>query len=383
MKTNKNFAILSVLLAFLVMSFVDMVGVATDYVKEDFNLSDGVVQLISSAAFLWFFVFSVPAGLLQARFGKRNVLNVGILLSAIGLLLPFFNYNFTSILIGFSLLGIGNTIIQVSANPLLISVVRKDKASSFMSLSQFVKALGSMAAAPLTALLLVQTGNWKLVFVVFSVVSILAAFLLSTVKFHEKVESGSNITVLSCFTLLGNKFILLMVLGIFLVVGVDVGVNAVSGQFLMERFEMGKELAASGRSLYFMGKLIGCLLGAIILTKFSPKKFLNLTAGLLSLSILIFAFNPFESATWVLLLIIGFGAANIFPLIFTLTIEKYSDKANEISGLMMMAVSGGAVMPPLMGTIAGVSNYTMGMLLLFACSIVILLIGRFNKGSEK
>jgi FHS family L-fucose permease-like MFS transporter len=365
------------------MSFVDMVGVATDYVKEDFNLSDGVVQLISSAAFLWFFVFSVPAGLLQARFGKRNVLNGGILLSAIGLLLPFFSYSFTSILIGFSLLGIGNTIIQVSANPLLISVVRKDKASSFMSLSQFVKALGSMAAAPLTALFLVQTGNWKLVFVVFSVVSILAAFLLYTVKFDEKVESGSNITVLSCFTLLGNKFILLMVLGIFLVVGIDVGVNAVSGQFLMERFEMGKELAASGRSLYFMGKLIGCLLGAIILTKFSPKKFLNLTAGLLSLSILIFAFNPFESATWVLLLIIGFGAANIFPLIFTLTIEKYSDKANEISGLMMMAVSGGAVMPPLMGTIAGVSNYTMGMLLLFACSIVILLIGRFNNGSKK
>ena len=152
MSQKKILPIAAVLFSFVIMSFVDMVGVATDYVKADLQLSDGVVQFISSAAFLWFFIISVPTGLLQARFGKRNVLITGIILSAIGLLFPFLNYTYVSVLIGFSLLGIGNTIIQVAANPLLILIVNKEKASGFMSFSQFIKAIGSMIAAPLTAL---------------------------------------------------------------------------------------------------------------------------------------------------------------------------------------------------------------------------------------
>jgi fucose permease len=361
------------------MSFVDMVGVATDYVKADLQLSDGVVQFISSAAFLWFFIISVPTGLLQARFGKRNVLITGIILSAIGLLFPFLNYTYVSVLIGFSLLGIGNTIIQVAANPLLILIVNKEKASGFMSFSQFIKAIGSMIAAPLTALVLVKTGDWKLVFLFFAIVSVLAALLLYSVQIEETKKNKNSTTFASCFKLLNNRFVFLMALAIFLLVGIDVGMNTVSGQFLIEKFGFEQSVAASGRSLYFMGKLIGSLLGAILLTKFNPRQFLNITNVLLCMSILVFALNPFNMASWALLFIIGFFAANIFPLIFTLAVESLPKKANEISGLLMMAISGGAIIPPLMGAIAGASNYTMSLFLLLGCGIVIVMIGLMNK----
>jgi fucose permease len=379
MSQKKILPIAAVLFSFIIMSFVDMVGVATDYVKADLQLSDGVVQFISSAAFLWFFIISVPTGLLQARFGKRNVLITGIILSAIGLLFPFLNYTYVSVLIGFSLLGIGNTIIQVAANPLLILIVNKEKASGFMSFSQFIKAIGSMIAAPLTALVLVKTGDWKLVFLFFAIVSVLAALLLYSVQIEETKENKNSTTFASCFKLLNNRFVFLMALAIFLLVGIDVGLNTVSGQFLIEKFGFEQSVAASGRSLYFMGKLIGSLLGAILLTKFNPRQFLNITNVLLCMSILVFALNPFNMASWALLFIIGFFAANIFPLIFTLAVESLPKKANEISGLLMMAISGGAIIPPLMGAIAGASNYTMSLFLLLGCGIVIVMIGLMNK----
>lgn len=75
-----------------------------------------------------------------------------------------------------------------------------------------------------------------------------------------------------------------MVLAISLIVGIDVGVNAMSCQFLMEKFGMEQNIAASGRSLYFMGKLLGCLLGALLLTKFKPRALLNITNILLGAS---------------------------------------------------------------------------------------------------
>jgi len=383
MSINKK-AVAVVLVSFIVMSFVDLVGVATDYVKSDLNLSDGIVQFISSAAFLWFFVFSVPTGLMQARFGKRNVLSAGILLSAVGLILPFLSYGFTSVLIGFSFLGIGNAIIQVSANPLLISVSGSEKAASWMSLSQFIKSVGSMAAPFLAGFLASQVGDWKWTFVVFAVVSVLSVVLLYSVNLKED-KSGqlSNTTIGSCLNLLGNKYVALMVLGIFLIVGIDVGINAVSGQFMIEKFQMKPDVAAKGRSLYFFGKLIGCFLGAVLLTKFKPRTFLNLTSTLLCAALLVFAFYPVAGVSVALLAVIGFFGANIFPLIFTLAVGNLPEKSNEISGLMMMAISGGAVIPPVMGFIAGKFNYTISMLFLLACAAVIVLIGLTNKSQEQ
>lgn len=354
MKQNKISLkiIFPVLLSFFVMSFCDLVGIGVDRVKEDFELSNTIAGLIPSAVFLWFFILSVPVGVLQDRIGKRNMLNIGMSVTALGLFFPLINYSVTMVLIGFALLGIGNTIVQVSANPLLVDVAPSNRRSSFLSFSQFIKALGSMIAPPLAGILAAQYGDWKLIFLIFGIVSLLSVIWLYSVKIEESVNLEKRATFASSFKLLGNRYIALMVLGIFLVVGIDVGVNAISGSFLKERFGTEQILAESGRSIYFFGKMLGTFLGAMLLTRISTRHFFIGSSILGLISLLVFAFIPSEMGALVLLFIIGLGFANIFPLIFSITVGRYPDRANEISGLMVMAISGGAVIPPLMGFIS-------------------------------
>lgn len=211
--------ILPVLMAFFVMSFVDLVGIGVDRVSKDMNLSATLAQLIPSAAFLWFLLLSVPVGVMQSRLGKKFMLNIGIGVTALGLLVPYFFYSFEMVLAGFALLGIGNTIVQVSANPLLVDVVPGHRASSFLSFSQFVKAIGSMIGAPFAGFLAIKFGDWKLLFLVFGVVSVLSAIWLGTVKIDEVKQTDIKATFGSSFKLLGTGFVFLMVMSIFLVVG--------------------------------------------------------------------------------------------------------------------------------------------------------------------
>jgi fucose permease len=366
--------VIPVLLSFFVMSFVDLVGIGVDRAKADFQLTDTMAQLIPSAAFLWFFLLSVPFGILQDRLGKKRMLNYGMAISALGMIIPFIIYSFPVLLFGFALLGIGNTIIQVSANPLLVSVVPSNRASSALSFSQFIKSIGSMIGAPLAGLLAAQFGDWKLILVVFGVISLLTVLWLGAVKIEElKKIDTSPATMGSSFRLLKNGFILSMVLSIFLVVGIDVGVNSTSGQFLMKKMDMEQALAESGRSIYFFGKMLGTFAGAMLLTWFASRKFLVWTSLLSLIAIVALVFNPVPAGALVIIFLIGLFAANIFPLVFSITVEKYPERANEISGLMMMAISGGAVIPLLTGWLTDVFSITIGMFVLVACAVYILI----------
>lgn len=361
--------ILPVLMAFFVMSFVDLVGIGVDRVSKDMSLSATVAQLIPSAAFLWFFILSVPVGVLQSRIGKRNMLNIGMGVTALGLFLPFLIYNFPVVLAGFAFLGIGNTIVQVSANPLMVDVVPSNRASSFLSFSQFVKAIGSMLGAPLAALFAARFGDWKILFLVFGIVSVLSVVWLGSSKIDETRIEGYKATFSSSFKLLGNKLVLLLVLAIFLVVGVDVGFNSNSGQFLIKHFGVDHTAAESGRSVYFLGRMIGTFAGAIILTRVSSRKFYMWTSvlGILCLTAIILVKSPLLA--WGLVFMIGLAVANIWPLVFSIAMEKFPDKSNEVSGLVMMAISGGAVIPLMIGWVSDVSTIALGMTILVACMI--------------
>jgi MFS transporter, FHS family, L-fucose permease len=364
--------ILPVLMSFFVMSFVDLVGIGVDRVSTDMNLSATLAQLIPSAAFLWFLLLSVPVGILQSRLGKRFILNIGMGVTALGLLVPFFFYSFAMVLTGFALLGIGNTIVQVSANPLLVDAVPSNRRSSFLSFSQFIKAIGSMIGAPLAALFASRFGDWKLMFLVFGIISILSVVWLGSVKIDEIKQEGYKATFGTSFKLLGNGFILLMVLSIFLVVGVDVGFNSNSGQFLMKHFGIEQTAAESGRSVYFFGRMLGTFLGAILLTKFSSRNFFLWTTILSIVAFVAILLIPSKTLAWVLVFIIGFGVANIFPLVFSIAVERYPERSSEISGLMIMAVSGGAFIPLLIGWISDMSNILFGMSVLLVCLVYLL-----------
>ncbi len=372
-----------VLMSFFVMSFCDLVGIGVDRIKIDFALSNTLAQLIPSAVFLWFFVLSVPVGILQDRIGKRTVLNIGMLITALGLFFPYFFYSFEMALLGFAMLGIGNTIVQVSANPLLVDVVPSNRRSSFLSFSQFVKSIGSMIAAPLAGWFALQFGDWKLLFLVYGIVSLLTVIWLYFTNIEETQNTEKRATFTSSFRLLSHGYISMMVLGIFLVVGIDVGINAFSGQFLLAKFGSAQTFAESGRSVYFFGKMLGTFGGAILLSRLSARKFFiwSTIIGLASILALIVA--PADIFAIVMIFVIGLGVANIFPIIYSLTVEKYPLRTNEISGLMIMAVCGGAVLPLLMGWITDLTgNVTTAMMVLVAAISYLLFVSLFSAKSK-
>ena len=370
--------ILPVLMAFFVMSFVDLVGIGVDRVSKDMNLSATLAQLIPSAAFLWFLLLSVPVGIMQSRLGKRFMLNIGMGVTAMGLLVPYFFYTFEMVLIGFALLGIGNTIVQVSANPLLVDVVPGNRTSSFLSFSQFVKAIGSMIGAPLAGILAAQFGDWKLLFLVFGVVSILSVLWLGSVKIDEVKQAEVKATFRSSFKLLGTGFVLLMVLSIFIVVGVDVGFNSNSGQFLIKQFGIDQTAAESGRSVYFFGRMLGTFAGALLLTRISSRKFFMWTSLLGIVCLVAILLIPSPAVAWGLVFMIGLAVANIWPLVFSIAVEKYPTRSNEISGLMMMAICGGAVIPLIIGWVSDLSNVAFGMSVLILCMIYLFSVSLYN-----
>jgi fucose permease len=371
MTKKLNFTyVVPVLVSFFVMSFCDLVGIGVDRVKLEFGLSNTLAQLIPSAVFVWFFILSVPVGILQDRIGKRNMVNIGMGITAIGLFVPFLFYTFTTVLFGFALLGIGNTIVQVSANPLLVDVVPPNRTSSFLSFSQFIKAIGSMIAAPLAGYFALKFGDWKILFLVFGIVSLLSVLWLSMIRIEESKNLEKRATFGSSFGLLSTGFIFMMVMGIFLVVGIDVGVNAVSGQFLHNKFPDAQQtFYESGRSVYFFGKMLGTFGGALMLTLLPSRKFFLWSSVLALVSILTLISAPTAMSAMVIIFIIGLGVANIFPLIFSLSVEKYPLRTNEISGLMIMAVSGGAVIPLLIGSLTDNIGVTAGMFVLVVCAV--------------
>ncbi|HDR67538.1 MAG TPA: MFS transporter [Bacteroidaceae bacterium] len=376
-----------VLLSFFVMSFIDLVGTGVDELKQDSEIPVYILQLIPFVAFIWFFLLSVPIGVLQDKIGKKRALNIGILITAIGLIFPVLGNTLPVILTAFALLGIGNTILQVSANPLMVDVVPENRASSFLSLSQFVKSLGSMVGpfvagmmGPWLARLLgdESAGSWRYGLYFFALISIISWIWLSSVKIEETLSTKERASVKSCFMLLRNRFVLMMVIGIFVVVGIDVAINSNIGTFLSVKLGVGEASAKYAKSLYFLAKMTGTLTGSILLTRWSSRYFLIGSSLLASLAILILAFTPSVLAAWIIIFIISLGISNIFPLIFSITVRSLPSRSNEISGLMIMAVSGGAVVPFLVGYAMNL-HFNGGIFVLLACALYLLFIALFSK----
>ncbi len=364
-------------MSFIVMGFVDIIGVATGYVKQDFELSNFIVQFLPMMVLLWFFVLSVPAGVLQDKIGKRNMLNAGMVIQAVGLGLPFVHYSFTMMFASFILLGIGNTIIQVSANPLLQDVTPSEKLASSMSTSQFIKAIISFSGPLIATFLAKNFGDWKLVFAVYGITSLLSAFWLSMTSIAESKPDRKPASFTSCFGLLKNRFIAFMALSIFLIVGSEVAINTNITNILTARYGLTLEKAAIGISLFFAGETIARFLGAIILNWMKPRLLLLLIALLSLAGVSGIFLAPGNIIAFAAIFLTGLAIGNMFPIIFSLTLDHMPERANEISGLLIMAVSGGAVIPLVMGFISATFGPLVSLSVIAVCMLYILWVSLF------
>lgn len=364
--------VLPVLMASLLMGFADIIGVATGYIKKDFGLADDLAQLIPFMALVWFFLLAVPAGILQDKYGKKNMLNIGTGLIGIGMVIPFFHYSFPVMLLAMILMGIGNTIVQVSANPLLMDVVPKERFSSFMSLSQFIKAISSLLGPIIATFVAIQFGDWKLVFAVYAITSFIAVGWLYFTNIEESKGNEKPATFKSCFSLLNNRFIIFMVLGIFFLVGADVGMNTNIANYLQSNYGLSLEKASLGISIYFAALMISRFMGAVLLNWIDARKFLVWTAVIALLSVVAMIFAPTVMIARSAIFMTGLASGNLFPLIFAITLEKMPNRANEVSGLMIMAISGGAIIPPLMGVMSANIGIIASLMVLVVCMLYIL-----------
>ena len=373
--------LIPIMLAFFVMGFVDMVGTATNYVKADFHLSDTMANFLPSMVFFWFLLFSVPTSLLQNRIGKRKTVLLSLVLTVLALALPVFSYFYPVMLVSFSLLGIGNTLMQVSLNPLISCVVSNEKLASTLTFGQFVKAIASFIAPILASWAAVKFHNWMLLFPIFIAVSIIATFFLGVTKIKEDDITNRPTSFWGCLSLLKNKAVLILFLGIVCHVGIDVGTNTAAPKIIMERLSIPLDQAMIATSVYFLFRTIGCLTGSFFLARMPIKKFfaisiLTLVLGLTGL----FIMNNLMGL-YIAIGLIGFGNSNVFSMVFSSALLSFPDKKNEMSGLMIMGLIGGTIFPLFMGLLSDALQSQLGSIVVigFGVAYLVLMSIRFYK----
>ena len=351
-KSNSKLAVLPVMFGFFIMGFVDIVGIATNYVKADFaGMDDKVASLISLSCFLWFLILSIPTGMLMNRIGRKKTVLLSFAVTAVAMLIPILKYDFVCILVAFAMLGVGNTILQVALNPLVSSVVSSDKLTGTLTLGQFTKAVSSFLGPILAAMFAGSAFGWKAVFPTYSIITFLAMVWLALSPIQEQMVERSEISFGRTFSLLKDKYIVLFFVGILVLVGVDVGMGITFPKLLQERCSLPLEKAGLGNSVYFLARTGGAFLGGLILMKNPAGKFFTASSlvALAALVGLIFSKNLVTVLVFVALF--GLGYANLFSIIFSISMLKVPQKTNEVSALLIVGVCGGAIIPPVLGVV--------------------------------
>jgi FHS family L-fucose permease-like MFS transporter len=367
-----------IFLAFLVMGFGDVSGPLTSQLQTDFSLSNFEAGLVTFMGFIMFGLLSIPMGLFQDRKGRKHVLQLGLFAALVGMILPILGHyeSFTLILGGLLFMGTGATLLQVAGNPIMRDVSPEGKYSRNLSFGQFVKAIGSLSGSLIPILAARYWGlDWKILFPIYGSIILLVVIILFITRIDEHAEKEKPATLKSCIGLLKNPYVLLMVIGIFLYVGSEVSMSAKLPNFLEAKFDYDiKEKGLFGTLFFFISLMTGRFLGGVILNWLSPKKFLIITSILSIAGIAGLFISPGQIMAFVFIFIIGLGFANIFPLIFSITIDALPDRSNEISGLMVTAIIGGAFVPILFGGVADLFGLMAGFIVPGLCMVYILLI---------
>lgn len=374
MKNTGNISkLIPVMLTFFTMGFVDLVGIATNYVKADFVLSDTMANILPSMVFLWFFVFGVPTGLLMNKIGRKKTVLLSLVITIPSLLIPLVHYSFATMLLSFILLGIGNTLMQVSLNPLLANIVSGKRMSSSLTFGQFIKAIASFIAPILAAWAASKYGDWRMImFPGFTVITLIVLTYLGLTKIEETGPIGKPASFKECFSLLGDGYVLLFFLGIMAHVGLDVGINTTAPRLLMEH--LGIDLATAGfaTSFYFIFRTAGCLMGSYLLGKFGDKKVFIVSVSMILLGI-IALFSKDRTIMYAGIAVFGLGNSNVFPIMFSQALIRKPMSQNEVSGLMITGVVGGAIIPLIMGIATDMIGSQAGALIILLVCVLFLI----------
>jgi FHS family L-fucose permease-like MFS transporter len=430
--TNKSYksAFIFLTTLFFLWGFITvLVDSLVPRLKDVFEMSYAKTVLVQFAFFVAFFVFSLPAGAILAKIGYKKGIVLGLLTMALGCLLfyPAAEYRMFSVfLIGYFTLAGGITILQVAANPYVALLGSEDGASSRLNLSQAFNSLGTTIAPVVGALFLLSdsvktseeinllseldktnyyvaeaaTVQTPFLWIAFSItiLAIIFAFINLPIVM-EKVPKGGYAKLLK------NKAMLLGALGIFVYVGAEVSI----GSFLVNYFsDMNLGVVVSQNEtmmniantiastfnktftdsdpksllgifviFYWGGAMIGRFIGSYLTKIMAPGKVLAIFATLAIVMILI-SINTVGLLSMWSILAVGLFNSIMFPTIFTLSLEGLGDLKAQASGLLCMAIVGGAIIPFIFGSLIDGFGFKTAFVLAIICYGYILFFGRFK-----
>lgn len=387
-KSNLFLGLLPILFGFFVMGFVDVVGISTSHVRADFNLSEQESGYITFVTFLWFLILSVPTASMMNKVGRKSTVMLSVIVTITGMLIPYLNYSMTTCLVAFAMLGIGNTILQVSLNPLVSNVVSGKALTSTLTAGQVIKAVSSFCGPYIALFAANKLGSWQHIFGIYAAITLLSGIWLAFSPIQRE-KTGESVSAKATFSLLKDKTILLLFLGIVAVVGIDVGLNTASAKLLMQSLGLDPTLPESvaatsyAPSVYFACRTIGAFIGTAVLIKVNPLKYFRFSI-ILALVGMAALFLPSTGTTVMIFVgLVGFACSSIFPIIYGMALKVRPANANEISGLMITGVFGGAVIPPLMTLAADKMNSQAGALIVLTFTVFYLIYCAFGIKTDK
>ena len=394
---KRTLPVFTIFLVFLAMGFGDAAGQLVSIVEKAFDVTPFMASLVSFSGMIMFGVLSVPMGVQQSKIGKKKMLIIGLIFFLLGAMLPIINFTFPAILLAVLLMGAGATILQVSGNPMMRDVSSEGKYASNLSFAQSIKAIGTLSTSLIIAIVgmslmkyawfrLPTEGEainigFRILFPAFACVLLLTLILVMFfVPNTTSEETNKPTTLKKCIKTLGNPYILIMTLGIFFYCGAEASMfNRIPSILIENNPEITPTM---GNIVLIVALFVGRFLGGIILRYISPKTFLYMTIAISILGNLML-FMPFNSiTTWASFILIGIGFANIFPLIFSMCIDRYPEKSNEISGLMTTAIVGAAFIPLLTGLAANM-NFKNAFLVTLACLVYLTFVAIVNRKPVK
>lgn len=369
-KKTTLIALLPILFGFFVMGFCDIVGFTSDYVQRSFGWSDAVTGFVPSMVFIWFLFLGIPVGNMMNKWGRKNTVLLSMAVTVVGMLLPLVAYNGVTCMAAFAFLGIGNAILQVSLNPLLSNVVTDARLlTSSLTIGQVVKALSSLMGPQIVVLAIGWFGDdrWFYCFPILGAVTLLSALWLMLTPITREAASVNTLSIGDSFGLLKDKTILMLFLGIFFVVGVDVSTNFIASKLMVSRFAWVQEEAKIAPQIYFFSRTVGALLGAVLLARMSEIKYfrVNILACIAAIAVLVAVDDAVVNLACIGA--IGFFASSIFSIIYSMALQARPEAANQISGLMITAIAGGGVVTPVLGFVTESTTIVGGAYVILAC----------------
>lgn len=335
---------------FFVMGFVDIIGMVNNYVKNDFtDLNDSVANLISLSCFVWFFLCAIPTSMLMNKIGRKKVVALSFCVTVLAMVVPLVDYSFGTMLLTFSLVGIANTILQVALNPLVTNVVSPKQLTGTLTFGQFIKAVSSFLGPIIVGWAAGTIYGWKLIFIFYAVTSLLAFVWLWLTPVPKETDEKQNVSFKQTLSLLKDPYILAFFLGIVVLVGVDVSINMTFPKIIMERCELSLNGAGMSNSVYFFARTVGAFAGGILLLKIPEVKFYAVSIWTVLVGLLLLVFCQNIVLVYLSIIVFGLGYANLFSIIFSLSMKHVPSRTNDVSALLIVGLVGGGILPPVLG----------------------------------